>query len=167
MLLRLCRVEPLRGSPLSYCRPHRRLPIRSVDRHHHIAAFVLLALRFTYIRILSITVAILRHGGVLHCLLRRHAIAAPAALLFDDLPSRPRCSRRFVLSIRRHGRAVRFDRRAVTMMICPSEGHVIRRRVGTYCRSASRPGLAVCAADVLRCYPTRYRLIATPRASRL
>jgi len=74
--------------------------IRSADRHHRIAAFALLALRFTRIRILSIAVAILRHGGVLHCLLRRHAIAVPAALLFGDLPSRSRCSRRFVLPIR-------------------------------------------------------------------
>ena len=36
------------------------------------------------------------------------------------------------------------------MMICPSEGYVIRRRVGTYCRSASRLRRAARAADVLR-----------------
>ena len=42
-------------------RPHRRLLIRSVGRHHRIAAFVLLAMRFTYMHILSIAVAILRH----------------------------------------------------------------------------------------------------------
>ncbi len=58
--------------------------------------------------------------------------------------------RRFVLPIRRRGRTDRFDRSAVTMMICTSEGYVIRRRVGTYRRSASRLRRAVCAADVLR-----------------
>jgi len=58
--------------------------------------------------------------------------------------------RRFVLPIRRRGSVVRFDRSAVTMMIYPSEGYVIRRRVGTYRRSASRLRRAVCAADVLR-----------------
>ena len=58
--------------------------------------------------------------------------------------------RRFVLPIRRHGRAASFDHSAVTMMICPSEGYVIRRRVGTYCRSASRLWRAARAADVLR-----------------
>lgn len=58
--------------------------------------------------------------------------------------------RRFALPIRRRGSIVRFDRRAVTMMICPSESYVIRRRVGTYCRSASRLWRAARAADVLR-----------------
>ena len=58
--------------------------------------------------------------------------------------------RRLVLPIRRHGHTARFDRRAVTMMICTSEGYAIRRRVGTYRRSASRLRRVACAADVLR-----------------
>jgi len=64
--------------------------------------------------------------------------------------SPPQSRRALVLPIRRHGNVVRFDRSAVTMMICPSEGYVTRRRVGTYHRSASRLRRAVCAADVLR-----------------
>ena len=72
-----------------------------------------------------------------------------------------------MLPIRRHGRAARFDRSAVTMMICPSEGHVIRRRVGTYRRSASRLRRAVCAADVLRAIRRATDLLRRPRITPL
>ena len=115
-------------SPRRYCAVHTAVSlIRSADRHHRIATFALLALRLTYIRILSIAVAILRHFML----------------------SPPQSRRALVLPIRRHGCAARFDRSAVTMIICPSEGYVIRRRVGTYCRSASRLRRAICAVDVL------------------
>jgi len=75
--------------------------------------------------------------------------------------------RRFVLPIRRHGRAVRFDRSAVTMMICPSEGYVIRCRVGTYRRSASRLRRAICAADVLHAIRRATDLSLRPRIAPL
>ena len=75
--------------------------------------------------------------------------------------------RRFVLPIRRRGSVVRFDRSVVTMMICPSEGYVIRRRVGTYRRSASRLRRAVCAADVLRAIRRATDLSLRPRIAPL
>ena len=75
--------------------------------------------------------------------------------------------RRFVLSIRRRGRTARFDRSTVTMMICTSEGYVIRRRVGTYRRSASRLRRAVCAADVLRAIRRATDLSRRPRIAQL
>ena len=75
--------------------------------------------------------------------------------------------RRFVLPIRRRGSVVRFDRSVVTMMICPSEGYVIRRRVGTYCRSASRLRRAICAANVLHAIRRATDLSLRPRIAPL
>ena len=133
-------------SPRRYCAVHTAVSlIRSADRHHRIATFALLALRFPYIRILSIAVAILRHFML----------------------SPPQSRRALVLPIRRRGSVVRFDRSAVTMMICPSEGYVIRRRVGTYRRSASRLRRAVCAADVLRAIRCATNLSLRPRIAPL
>ena len=74
---------------------------------------------------------------------------------------------RLVLPIYRHDHAVRFDRRAVTMMICASEGCVIRRRVGTYRRSASRLRRAARAADVLRAIRRATDLSRRPRIAPL
>lgn len=123
-------------SPRRYCAVRTAASlIRSAGRYHRIAAFALLALRFTYIRILSIAVT--------YCVTAVFYIACCAVML---LRYPLHCSS----TIRRHGSAARFDHRAVTMMICASEGYVIRRRVATYRRSASRLRRAVCAADVLR-----------------
>ena len=110
-----------------------------------VSLFALLALRLTYIRILSIAVAILRHFML----------------------SPPQSRRAPVLSIRRHGCAVRFDHRVVTMIICPSEDYVTRRRVGKYRRSASRLRRAVCAADVLRAIRRATDLSRRPRIAPL
>ena len=153
--------------PRRYCAARTAASlIRSVGRHRRIA-------RLRYLHCALPTYACCRSRlpycgtAVFYCLLRCHAIAVSAALLFDDLPSRLRCSRRLVLPIRRHGCTARFDRSAVTMMICPSEGYVIRRRVGTYCRSASRLRRAICAADVLHAIRRATDLSRRPRIAPL
>jgi len=69
MLLRLYRVEPLRGSPLSYAvlgvvalpAPPLTYTLCGSPSSYRGGIVALLALRFTYIHILSIAVAILRH----------------------------------------------------------------------------------------------------------
>jgi hypothetical protein len=66
------------------------LPIRSADRHHRIATFALLALRFPYIRILSIAVAILRHFMLSPPQSRRAADVLRAIRRAIDLLRRPR-----------------------------------------------------------------------------
>ena len=120
-------------SPRRYCAARTAAsPIRSADRHHRIAAFALLALRLTYIRILSSI-------AVAYCVTAVFYTACCAVMLL-------RYPLHYSLTIRRHGSAARFNRSAVTMMICTSEGYVIRSRVGTYRRSASRLRRAVCAA---------------------
>jgi len=94
-------------------------------------------------------------------------LSIAVAILRHFMLSPPQSRRALVLPIRRHGCATRFDRSAVMMMICPSEGYVIRCRVGTYCRSASRLRRAVYAADVLRAIRRATDLSRRPRIAPL
>ena len=116
------------------------MPIRSAGYHHRIATFALLALRFPYIRILSIAVAILRHFMLSPPQSRRAALccrSAATATLFvlivapldDDLPKRRLCHT------------------APSRCVSP--------------RLSSAAALRPCRRCVTR-HPTRYRLIATP-----
>ena len=67
-----------------------------------------------------------------------------------------------MLSIPCHGNVACFDRRAVTMMICLSEGYVIRRRVGTYLPLRFSTTACRLRRRCVTRHPTRYRFIATP-----
>lgn len=110
---------------------------------------------------------------LLHLYAPRVAIVVSRRLcyLHCALPTYTSCRSRLsycgILCCRRRNRAARFDRRAVTMMICPSESHVIRRRVGTYRRSASRLRHAICAADVLHAIRRATDLSLRPRIAPL
>ena len=83
-------------SPRRYCAARTAAsPIRSADRHHRIAAFALLALRLTYIRILSsIAVAYCVTAVFYTACCAVMLLRYPLALLFNDPPSRQRCSLR-------------------------------------------------------------------------
>ena len=127
--------------PRRYCAVHTAVSlICSADRHHRIAAFALLALRFPYIRILSIAVAILRHFMLSSPQSRRTTLCCrSAARLYCSL----RSSRRYDDDLPER----RLCHTAPSRYVSP--------------RLSSAAALRPCRRCVTR-HPTRYRLIAMP-----